>query len=104
MSSGQADYGFLDSQVAGYVVSTSKGVFKLVGHAVNVAPYGIATQKNANGLALAKAIQAALKVMIANGIVRRDPDQVGRLGRRIHRVQDRPERGDLLATCSRQLR
>lgn len=67
VSSGQAQYGFLDSQIAGYVVSTSKGAFKLVGHAINVAPYGIATQKTANGLALAKAIQAALKVMIGNG-------------------------------------
>ncbi|MGH9020874.1 MAG: ABC transporter substrate-binding protein [Acidimicrobiales bacterium] len=67
VSSGQATFGFADSQVAGYIVSSSKGAFKLVGHAVNVAPYGIATEKNAHGLALAKAIQAALKVLIANG-------------------------------------
>jgi len=35
----------LDSQVAGYVVSQSKGVFKLVGKAIEVAPYGIATRR-----------------------------------------------------------
>jgi len=67
VSTGQANVGFLDSQIAGYVVSKSGGVFKLVGSAINVAPYGIATQKNARGLALAKAIQAAIKVLIANG-------------------------------------
>ena len=49
------------------MVATSSGKFKSVGSAINVAPYGIATQKNANGKALAKAIQAAIKVMIANG-------------------------------------
>ncbi|HVB71068.1 MAG TPA: ABC transporter substrate-binding protein [Acidimicrobiales bacterium] len=67
VSTGAANVGFLDSQIAGYVVSKSGGVFKLVGSAINVAPYGIATQKNARGLGLAKAIQAALKVLIANG-------------------------------------
>ncbi|HEY5121297.1 MAG TPA: ABC transporter substrate-binding protein [Acidimicrobiales bacterium] len=67
VSSGQATVGFLDSQVAGYVVAQSKGVFKLVGSAVNVAPYGIATAKTADGKGLAKAIKAALKTLIANG-------------------------------------
>jgi polar amino acid transport system substrate-binding protein len=67
VSSGQATVGFLDSQIAGYVVSTSMGAFKLLGSAVNVAPYGIATQKNATGKALALAIQAALKTLVANG-------------------------------------
>lgn len=67
VSTGAANVGFLDSQIASYVVSKSAGVFKLVGSAINVAPYGIATQKNPHGLALAKAIQAALKVLIANG-------------------------------------
>jgi polar amino acid transport system substrate-binding protein len=65
--SGQADVGFVDSQIAGYIVSLAKGTFKLVGSAVNVAPYGIATAKTAAGTALAKAIQAAVKVMVANG-------------------------------------
>ncbi len=67
VESGQADAGFLDSQVAGYVVATAKGIFKLTGKPVNVAPYGIATSKTPNGLKLAKAIQAALKTLVANG-------------------------------------
>lgn len=67
VSSGQASVGFLDSQIAGYVVTHSKGVFKLVGSAIKVAPYGIATAKTNAGKGLAKAMQAALKTMIANG-------------------------------------
>jgi polar amino acid transport system substrate-binding protein len=65
--SGRAEFGFLDSQIADYVVSTSKGVFKSVGSAVNVAPYGIATPKTTAGSGLAKAIEAAVKTLIANG-------------------------------------
>ena len=64
---GRADVGFLDSQIAGYIVSLAHGTFKLVGSAVNVAPYGIATPKTPAGKGLAKAFQAALKVLIANG-------------------------------------
>jgi polar amino acid transport system substrate-binding protein len=64
---GRATFGFVDSQVAGYIVTQTHGQFKLVGKAVNVAPYGIATPKTPNGLKLAKAIQSALKVLIANG-------------------------------------
>jgi polar amino acid transport system substrate-binding protein len=67
VSSGQADVGFLDSQIAGYVVAQSSGAFKLLGSAVNVAPYGIATAKTVEGKKFAKAIQAALKVLIGNG-------------------------------------
>jgi polar amino acid transport system substrate-binding protein len=67
VSSGHATFGFLDSQVAGYVVSQSQGVFKLVGKAIEVAPYGIATPKSASGKKLAVAIQAAVKTLIANG-------------------------------------
>ena len=67
VETGQADVGFLDSQVAGYVVSTAKGLFKLAGQPVNVAPYGIATPKTPNGLLLAKAIDAAMKTLVANG-------------------------------------
>ena len=67
VSSGRAQLGFLDSQVAGFVVSQSHGAFKLVGSAIEVAPYGIATPKTPNGLALAKAIEAAVKTLIANG-------------------------------------
>ncbi len=67
VASGRAQLGFLDSQVAGYVVSQSKGAFKLVGSAIEVAPYGFATPKTPAGLGLAKAIQAAVKTLIANG-------------------------------------
>ena len=67
VESGQANAGFVDSQVAGYVVATAKGLFKLDGSPINVAPYGIATAKTPNGLELAKAIQAAFKTMVANG-------------------------------------
>ncbi len=67
VSSGRADFGFLDSQIAGYVASTSHGVFKLVGKAINVAPYGMATQKNPDGRNLAMAMQMAIKTLIANG-------------------------------------
>jgi polar amino acid transport system substrate-binding protein len=67
VSSGHATFGFLDSQVAGYVVSQSQGVFKLDGSAIEVAPYGIATPKTPNGHKLALAIQAAVKTLIANG-------------------------------------
>jgi polar amino acid transport system substrate-binding protein len=65
--SGQADVGFVDSQIAGYIVSTSAGKFKLLGSAVNVAPYGIATPKTTAGDGLAMAFQAAIKTLIANG-------------------------------------
>jgi polar amino acid transport system substrate-binding protein len=67
VESGQADAGFLDSQVAGYVVATAKGIFKLTGSPVNVAPYGIATAKTPSGLQLAKSIDAAMKTLVANG-------------------------------------
>ena len=67
VSSGQASVGFLDSQVAGYAVAKSHGAFKLIGKAIKVAPYGVATSKSSAGKGLAKAIQAAFKTMIANG-------------------------------------
>ena len=67
VSSGHATFGFLDSQVADYVVKTSAGVFKSVGKAIEVAPYGIATPKTASGRQLAVAIRAAIKTLIANG-------------------------------------
>ncbi len=65
--SSQANFGFVDSQVAGYIVSLAKGKFKLVGSAIEVAPYGIATPKTSSGKKLAVAIEAAIKTLIANG-------------------------------------
>jgi len=67
VSSGRATFGFVDSQIAGYIASTSNGLFKVVGNAIEVAPYGIATPKTTSGAGLAKAIQAAVKTLIANG-------------------------------------
>jgi len=67
VSDGRADFGFADSQIASYQVATTGGIFKNDGSAVNVAPYGIATQKTVAGAAIAKAIQAAVKTLIANG-------------------------------------
>jgi polar amino acid transport system substrate-binding protein len=67
VSSGHADVGFVDSQIAGYIASVSKGTFKVVGSAIEVAPYGIATPKTTAGKQLAVAIEKAIKTLIANG-------------------------------------
>jgi polar amino acid transport system substrate-binding protein len=67
VSSGHANFGFVDSQIAGYIASVSKGAFKVVGNAIEVAPYGFATPKTPAGKALALAIQKAIKTLIANG-------------------------------------
>jgi polar amino acid transport system substrate-binding protein len=67
VSSGRATFGFVDSQIAGHIASTSAGLFKVVGNAIEVAPYGIATPKTSAGSGLAKAVQAAVKTLIANG-------------------------------------
>lgn len=68
VKSGHSDVGFADSQVAGYIVAQSKGAFQLSGKPFGVAPYGIATQRSANGRQLARAIQSALRVMVDNGV------------------------------------
>ncbi|MBN9619421.1 MAG: ABC transporter substrate-binding protein [Actinobacteria bacterium] len=64
VSSGRADVGFADSQVAGYIVKQSNGQFSLTGTAFEVAPYGIALPK---GNGMAPAVLAAMKALIANG-------------------------------------
>ena len=64
VSSGRADVGFLDSQVAANVVSKSNGQFKVVGSVFSQAPYGIALPK---GNGMAPAVLAALQAMIADG-------------------------------------
>ena len=64
VSSGRADVGFADSQVAGYIVKQSNGQFQVSGQAFAVAPYGIALPK---GNGMAAAVQAAVKAMIADG-------------------------------------
>jgi polar amino acid transport system substrate-binding protein len=67
VSSGHQTVGFLDSQIAAYVVKQSGGTFKLSGKPFSVAPYGIAVAKTTDGLKFAKALLAAFKVMKANG-------------------------------------
>jgi len=65
VSSGRADVGFADSQVAGYIVATSNGVFQNSGTAFEVAPYGLALPK---GNGMATPVQAAVNHLIANGV------------------------------------
>jgi polar amino acid transport system substrate-binding protein len=65
VASARQEAGFADSQVAGYIVTQSKGAFKLAGKAINVAPYGIALSKKTT---FDKAIEAAMNVLIKNGV------------------------------------
>jgi len=65
VSSGRADAGFADSQVAAWIVKESNGVFKLSGQAFSLAPYGIAVPK-ASGMT--NAVLAAMKAIMADGI------------------------------------
>ena len=64
---GQAQEAFVDSQVAGYFVSISKGRLELVGSLYDSAPYGLATAKTTTGEGLALAIRAALRTIVKNG-------------------------------------
>lgn len=64
VSSGRAEVGFVDSQIAGYIVKQSNGQFKVSGSAFGVAPYGIALPK---GNGMAAAVLASVKDLIANG-------------------------------------
>jgi polar amino acid transport system substrate-binding protein len=63
VSDGRAQLGFADTPVADYQVKKSGGLFRLVGAAYAPAPYGLAVPKGG----FAKAVEAALKVLIANG-------------------------------------
>ena len=65
MSSGRAQVGFADSQVAAYIVSTSNGVFANSGTAFEVSPYGFAFPK---GNGMAAPMEAAVNLLIANGV------------------------------------
>lgn len=64
VSSGRADVGFADSQVADYIVKQSNGQFQSSGSAFAVSPYGIALPK---GNGMAKAVQAAVAALIKSG-------------------------------------
>ncbi|MDQ1393535.1 MAG: polar amino acid transport system substrate-binding protein [Acidimicrobiaceae bacterium] len=63
VSSGRAEVGFVDSQVAAYIVQQSKGQFKVSGRPFATAPYGLALAKNA----MAPAVLAAVKDLMASG-------------------------------------
>ena len=65
VSSGRAEVGFVDSQIAAYIAATSNGVFMNSGSAFEVAPYGLALPKS-NGMAAP--VQAAVNLLIANGV------------------------------------
>ena len=65
VSSGRAQVGFADSQVAAYIVATSNGVFMNSGQAFEVAPYGFALPK---GNGMAAPVKAAVNLLISNGV------------------------------------
>jgi polar amino acid transport system substrate-binding protein len=65
VSSGRADVGFADSQVAGYIVASSNGVFQNSGTAFEVAPYGLALPR---GNGMATPVQGAVNLLISNGV------------------------------------
>lgn len=65
VSSGRAQAGFADSQVAAYIVHQSHGTFKLSGKPFGVAPYGIAFPKSSS---LDKATLVALRDLMKDGI------------------------------------
>ena len=54
--------------LAAYIAQQSKGAFKVDGSAFEVAPYGIAFSKTST---LDKAVLAAMKVLIADGIYKK---------------------------------
>jgi polar amino acid transport system substrate-binding protein len=64
VSDGRADLGFVDSQVAAYIVHLSNGQFKLTGTPFETAPYGFIVAKNSG---LATPLLAAVKTLIADG-------------------------------------
>jgi polar amino acid transport system substrate-binding protein len=63
VASGRAQLGFADTPVADYQVKKTGGQFKIVGAAFAPSPYGLAVPKGG----FDKAVQAAVKVLIANG-------------------------------------
>jgi polar amino acid transport system substrate-binding protein len=65
VSSGRANVGFADSQIAQYIVAQSNGQFHSSGKAFETAPYGIAVPK---GTTLDTSVQGAVKVLMSDGI------------------------------------
>jgi polar amino acid transport system substrate-binding protein len=64
VSSGRAQLGFADTQVASYQVKQSHGTFKLVGAAYAPAAYGLAVAKSTG---LTNAVKAAVLYLVKNG-------------------------------------
>jgi polar amino acid transport system substrate-binding protein len=64
VSSGRANVGFADSQIAQYIVAQSNGQFRSSGKAFETAPYGIAVPM---GTTLDKSVQGAVKVLMSDG-------------------------------------
>lgn len=64
ISTGRAQVGFADSQVAGNIVQQSNGQFKLIGTPFSTAPYGFALPKNSG---LAPLFLSAIQKLMANG-------------------------------------
>jgi polar amino acid transport system substrate-binding protein len=64
VSSGRAEVGMADSPVVAYQIKVADGAFKLVGKSYGFAPYGFAIPKTSG---MTAPIQAAMKVIIANG-------------------------------------
>src|SRR5258708_6201319 len=73
VSSGRADVGFSDSQVAAYIVQQSNGQFKVTGAPFSTAPYGIALPKNQ----LRPACLAPITDLIHDGIYKQILDKWG---------------------------
>jgi polar amino acid transport system substrate-binding protein len=65
VSSGRANVGFVDSQVAEYIVAQSHGEFVSSGKAFATAPYGIAIPK---GPGTTQAVQGAVQNLIKTGV------------------------------------
>jgi polar amino acid transport system substrate-binding protein len=74
VSSGRAEVGFADSQVAAYIVASSNGVFQNSGTAFEVAPYGFAFPK---GGGMAAPVEAAVNELISNGTYTKILDKWG---------------------------
>jgi polar amino acid transport system substrate-binding protein len=74
VSSGRADLGFADSQVAAWIVHQSGGEFKLTGTPFETAPYGFIVAK---GSGLAPPLLAAVKILMADGQYKKILDKWG---------------------------
>jgi polar amino acid transport system substrate-binding protein len=75
LAAGRADVSMADSPVADYQVKLSNGQLKLAGTPYGTAPYGIAVPKSLGDFP--KALQTALKGLIADGTYQKILDKWG---------------------------